>query len=79
MSKPTREEIENGFKEAILIEVKKAKDSLKFLTELKAGIEKALRKMAECGLASGDELSQDYKLQLKVVKLLLLREEKQKR
>jgi len=79
MREPTREEIEKGFREAVLIEVKKAEDPLKFLVELKVDVEKALRKMAECGLAFGDDLSQDYRLQLRVIKLLILREEKQKR
>ena len=79
MSEISKEEIEKGFRAAILIDVKKAKDPLKFLTEMKENVEGALRKIAKCNLASGDELSQDYKLQLRVIKLLILREEERKR
>ena len=72
MTEPNKEEIEKGFKDAILLEMKKAEDPLKFLIETKENVEEALRKMAKSDLIFGDELGQDYKLQLRVIKLLIL-------
>ena len=72
MIEPSKEEIEKGFKDAILLEMKKTEDPLKFLIEMKEKVEAALRKMAESDLAFGDAQGQDYKIQLRVIKLLIL-------
>ena len=73
LAKKEKDEAEKSFRKEILAEIKGSKDPLELLRGMKLGIENLFRATAGVALVEGDKVLQYRKIQLKVIKLLILK------